>query len=173
MCTPAKITTANPVGFGIYGEASSVTDTTVPLNRITSVTASQGRTRPSVARSNTVQATLLEWWSVWWYAPLKTVASPSLGSAATTQHKLSRLVPDHCPGRRGYQGGVVMASPIIALCDSRGRTLTCTRKSLMYSSNSSRGYVTRYYRYIQQNSDIIGLVALPHVFRSGNRRWRG
>lgn len=49
---PTEISTANLVGLGIYGEASSVTDTTVPLFHITSVVASQGRMRPPPARSN-------------------------------------------------------------------------------------------------------------------------
>lgn len=106
LCAPTEISTANLVGFGIYGEASSVTDATVPLYRITSVTSSQGRTRLSMARSNTVQTTLLEWWSVWCYAPLtrQDECIPELGSAATTLHRLARLVPDHVPDAEGDKG---------------------------------------------------------------------
>lgn len=42
--TSTEISTVHPVELGIYGVATNVTDTTVPLYRITSVTSSQSRT---------------------------------------------------------------------------------------------------------------------------------
>lgn len=121
---PTEISTANLVGLGIYGEASSVTDTTVPLFHITSVMSSQGRTRPSLARSD--------------YS-LDCFIRAAVSVVACTIDKTRRLHPriwaalrpqgtsfrDWCRimSRRERMQGVmlVMASPITALCDSRGR----------------------------------------------------
>lgn len=49
------------------------------------------------------------------------------------------------------QGAVVMASPITALCDSRGRVVCDLHeeKEPHVLIKFIRGYVARYYRYVQ------------------------
>lgn len=60
---------------------------------------------------------------MWYYAPLtrQDDCIPGFGQRCDhTVHKLPRLAPDQSRRKR-MQGAIVMASPITALCDSRGR----------------------------------------------------
>lgn len=97
-----EISTANLVGLGIYGEANSVTDvTTVLLYHITSTTSSQGRTRPIPgALKYSLSCHLLEWWSVWWYAPLtrQDDCIPGFGHRCDHPAQALRIGAGSCPG---------------------------------------------------------------------------